>query len=373
MTIRDVPTELWAAIAEQARMWRTSTVVNRFNADLPWNAPPEACAWGSGTVSALLQSLTTSTGSLMHPLRLGSVVPLLREEPSLGRELVEERDLNDWLVAAKSVETSHFISLCWFRSRLAGYPILRAPQLAVGTTYTSTDLGIARFAWTRDERRAGLQRTDSPPPNCAQQIGLGADEIGVTARAVARALQHSAAWQEFDEANHRLNEDSKADLRGATQELKHLMSTKMIDQHEPGRMVGRDDYRRHHTAEVIDSLTGVARDYADAFTAVDSLLRFVTCDVFGQLLTRQPIRALDVQNPVFPDADSVEFVMKDESHLRHPETGEVVWINDDTVPGAVLLEEVSFHWDLVERATWACRARILHDTERAWSRPSSPA
>lgn len=349
-------------------MWRTSTVVDRFNTDLPWNAPPEACAWGSGTVPALLQSLTASARSLTHPLRLGSVVPLLREQSFLGRESVEERDLNDWLVAARSVETAHFISLCWFRSRLAGYPILRAPQLVDGTIYTTDDSGIAGFVWTRDERRAGLQLLEGPPPNVSQQISLSADEIGVTARAVARALQHSAAWQEFDDANHRLDEDSKADLRVAMQDLKQRTSPKMIDQHEPGRMLERNDYRKHHTAEVIDSLTGVARAYTDAFTAVDDLLRLVTCDVFGQLLTHHPIVVLDVENPVFADAETVEFVMKDDSLSRLPDAGEVVWIDDDIVSDAVRLETVSFHLDPVE-VTLTCRAQILYGTSVAWYRP----
>ena len=77
---------------------------------------------------------------------------------------------------ANRIEAAHRMTLAWLRSRLAGYPILRAPQLAPGTPLTTFEMTI-HYTWTKEELSGGLNQMPAPPgvPDL-----LGADARRVT-------------------------------------------------------------------------------------------------------------------------------------------------------------------------------------------------
>lgn len=368
MMTEETPPEMWSAVARQSAVWRLAPVVARFNKSLPWNAPVTEVATGAGTVPSMLQSLVAGAGGMMHPLRLGSVVPMLLSQDFFSDEAVPEDDLATWLESAAQVEACHTLLLAWVRSRLPGYPILRAPQLAEGTTFSESDTFSFRFPWTLEERRWGLQYAPRPPELGKQLEAPIADDFGDAALDLAKAFKESTAWREFEEAHSALNLDAKQHLSFAKAELRRRVAPDRVDAHEEGRLQDRNVFREHETATIVDALAGRAGRYAHAFTAIDELLTLVLCDVFGELTCRGGTRELDVLDLVFPDARTVEFTNMDPDW--HVNGGEVVWLKSSAIRDAVRIEAAQFSFNQLESKV-TCRARILTGSGETWMRPAS--
>ena len=117
------------------------------------------------------------------------------------------------------------------------------------------------------------------------------------------SLEGSPAWLRFHDSLNGLDDAGKLALRGARRELTERLSDAAVDEHEERLALPRAEFREHTTAEVIDSLAGSAREYADAFTGVQDLLTLVACDIFGELaLFGEPwpvsVRNLEAPQPL---------------------------------------------------------------------------
>jgi hypothetical protein len=154
---------LWRAIRAQAEVWSQTPVVRHVADHLPRNAPREQRRAGSSTIPALLQGLSAAFSGMLHPLMLGTRVQFVMAQPFQPFERnVDESELKEWLRAAIALESAHRVTLAWFRSRLPGYPVVRAPQLARNSQFTTREY-TPRFIWTVDERGIGLQFQSAPP------------------------------------------------------------------------------------------------------------------------------------------------------------------------------------------------------------------
>lgn len=363
------PPGLWAAVWRLADAWSETPLVKEFAATLPRNQGLQNRGDKATGVPALLQHLDVSAGMMMKPLMFGSRVPVLLDQPliSRGTPAVDDGEVAAWLTMANRIEAAHRITLAWLRSRLAGYPILRAPQLAPGAPLTTFEMTI-HYIWTKEELSGGLNQMSAPPsvPDLLGADGNASRELDEAARQLVKALEGSPAWMRFDDSLDGLDEVGKVALRGARRELTERLSEEAVNDHEERLALPRAEYRGHTTADVIESLTGSAREYADSFTDVHNLLTLVACDIFGELAIfgePWPVSVLNLETSK-PGQPIVAFEVQDAVSLFLA-TGQVLWLFSESVTDAVRIEAMSMKFD-VEGLRHQFEARVLVGTGEGW-------
>ncbi|WP_138414092.1 hypothetical protein [Sinomonas gamaensis] len=371
----DTSPELWSAIWRLADAWSQTPVVQEFAATLPRNLPLHERGDKAVGIPALVEHLEGHARMMMKPLMYASRIPALLDQPLLagfGMPVVDQGELDKWLQMAAKLEGAHWSTLGWLRSSLAGYPILRAPQLAPSTPLTTGEMTL-RYIWRKQEFASGLNQRAAPPsvPDLLGADSMGASQLDQAAREVSQALTKSQAWVDFDAALAALDEDAKAALRAARRELKERLSADAVDDHEPNLALPRAEYRSHTMNEVVESLLGPARVYADAFGEVDRLLDLTMGDIFGELvLFGEPwqISVFNVETPV-PGEPIVGFETKPIGPFLA--TGQILWLTTQAIADAARIESHTMNMDQVEGMQDRFEARILVNTGEAWPAPTT--
>lgn len=361
--------DMWRAVWRLADAWSEAPLVKAYAASLPRNQPRENRGDRAMGVPALLQHLDSTVGPMMKPLMLGSRVPVLLGQPliSQGAPAIDQSEVEAWALIANRIEAAHRATLAWLRSRIAGFPILRAPQLAPGTSLTTFEV-TTHYTWTKQELMSGLDRLPAPPgvPTLLDADSPLSTELDRAARDLVNALEESPAWNRFRTSLKELDEDAKAALRAARRELKERLAEDVVDAHEERLAWPRAEYRHHTTHAVIDSLTGSAREHADAFGEVHDLLTLVACDVLGELALfgePWPVSAVNVEIPQ-PGQPIVAFELQGVAGI-FVTTGQVLWLVDELMPDAVRIERLSMSWD-VQGSSHKFEAQVLVGTGEAW-------
>lgn len=370
----DTSPELWSAIWRLADAWSQTPVVLEIGETLPRNRPLDERGDKAVGIPALMQYLEACAGMVMKPLMYASRIPALLNQPlvaGFGMPAVDQDKLDKWLHLAAKLERAHRITLGWLRSALAGYPLLRAPQLAPSTPLTTGEM-TTRYIWFREEFASGLHEQSAPPsvPGLLGADAKGASELDRAARQLSQALTKSQAWVDFDSALSALDDDAKEALRAARRELKKRLSAEALDDYEPNLALPRDEYRSHIMNEVIRSLSGPARVYADAFGEVDRLLDLTMGDIFGELvLFGEPWRlpVFNVETPK-PGEPIVGFETKPMGPFLT--TGQILWLTTEAVTDAVRIESRTMKMDQVEGMRDHFEARVLLNTGEAWPAPT---
>lgn len=357
---------LWEAIWRNAEAWGETPRVRSLKESLPRNVPFHGPRRDNTTMPALLQECYLVGGGVLHVLALGSRVPwILRQFPAREAD-VPPSTYHAWLENAAVVEEAHQVSLAWIRSRLPGYPMLRAPQLARNSPYTTNEF-TEHFIWTDHERSRGLQFLDVP---LSIPSSLGAHDparIQRTTRNVLRALRRSAEWQQFEAAAGHLDDRSVRALRQVSRELTQSLRASEVDQHEPNLAHRRAEYRSHTTKAAIERLDGVARTYADAFSAMEALLKLAVSDVFGEILMYGLPPLFQVQNVNFEEEGVVSFDVVDGRAILL-ECGDLIWVDNAAVTDAMITRAISLSDGPVEGFSVKARAQLLVGTAGAWKR-----
>lgn len=357
--------ELWTALGEQARLWSRTPIASAVSAQLPRSVSQPATG-----VRGLLQDLYDGFGGIMtQPLTMGSVVASLMNAGMMPRQTAPpEHELKQWLDAARRVEMAHRSTVAWFRSRLPGYPLILAPQLVPGTPLTTLEL-TSRLIWTRDELRRGLQFQGSPAEVGSELDvrGLPARNLAESASAVSSALERTDEWADFRAAVKTLGQGGKADLRAARIRLADLLAPEAIDAHEPNLLLPRGDYRAQVTFDVVESLEGSARLYADAFANANDLIDTCASEVFGQLAMRgEPISLPATKLDLCGGRPTRVSFELGAAYAIVVDCGNVAWLDDPLVSDAIRVESTSISMDPAGGGTLKVGARILDNTGDAW-------
>lgn len=371
------PPSLWNAVWQMADAWSESPIVKEFSATLPRNLPIEERGDKATGVAALLQHLESSGGgALRSPLMYGSRVPAMRGQPAVarfGEPAVDDAEWQEWQQRAQRIERAHRVTLGWLRSGLSGYPMLRAPQLATETPLTTFELTF-EFIWHKEEFGSRLNLMSAPPdvPDLLGADRVTARKLDAAARELATQLGQSVAWLQFDEAMKSLDDSAKESLSWARKELKKRLSEDRLDEHEANLAMPRSEYRSHMTAEVIETLSGPARSYADAFTDVHRLLTLTVCDAFGELALYGepwPVQVVDIET-----AEPGEPIIEFRTHGAvgaFIAMGQILWLRDSAVADAVRVESKNLRFDLANGTRDLIQARVLLGTADGW--PASSA
>lgn len=355
---------LWEAVAEQATAWADLPVVRRFAEQLPRNASQR-----SRGLPGLLQHLTASGGMVdSRPLRLGTDVPQMLSVVGSGAPAVRTAILNQWLEDAVRVEGAHRVTVAWLRSRLPRYPQLPAPQLARGTPLTTGEFTY-RLPWTREELAAGFQFQNPPSEQletlgATQEHAARADEA---ARRLALALAETAQWQRLRAIDAALSPGDRAELAAARKAVADASTPAAVDAHEANLAIPRDAYRQQVVDDVVGTLTGPAREYADAFDAADQIVELAGSEVFGQLAVYGAVALVGVTELTAHGAGpgTVEFTVED---VAHADPGTVCWLDDPLLPDAVHLTRLSYRFDQAAGPRTRATGRMLLGTAAVWPR-----
>jgi hypothetical protein len=355
--------QLWKAIREQATAWAVTPAFQRFATQLPRNARQRITG-----LPGLLQHLEAAGGGVgSRPLRLASNIPrMLDVIPGLDLGSLG-MTWTSWLNDAQRVESAHRDTVAWIRSRLPGYPLLPAPQLAPRTPLTTVEF-TWRLIWTPGERSRGLQFQRAPvqaaPALQATETQLR--RLDESARLVAAAFGQTDEWARLAAAAEALDGAGRAGLLTVRAILRQRLAAVAVTAHEPNLAMRRDAYRQVVLSEEIETLSGSAREYADAFEAADQLVETAASDIFGQLAAYgEPTTFTHVQDidllPRHPQA--VTFILADDVW---PEIGSIAWVDNLLVPDAVHITAITVHINEATGDAHRVTGTVLTGTATAW-------
>jgi len=363
---------LWRAVSDLALRWAAAPVVRRFAADLPRNAGQRIRG-----IPGRLQEMEAGGARISaQPLRLTRTVQLMQNMPPspVSEAAPDPGKWRAWLGTAAAVEIAHGIMTAWLRSRMPGYPLLPAPQLAPGAPLTVGEWGQP-YPWTRDERRQGLQFRD-PPPEITRRLEVtlpGERQIIDATRALGMALQGSAEWQSMGTTADALTGTVRAELLRAGRMVSERLSDTEVQKHSQ-RADERSEYRAAVLEEALAGLSGPAAEYTRSFEAANRMLETIAGDVFGQLaIYGQPTlvpapQDIDLTPGIHGQLLSFTRLARDSNETPfHLEMGKLVWLDDELIPDAVQITrgEISVS-SIGERERYS--GTILSGTGEAWER-----
>ena len=326
-------TSVWAETRRLADEWRQSALIQEFVEQLPANNPATA------GIPEMLRNIDAGTGVVSgQPLIPNSWEAFAQQLPLVHLDA----EAREFLTMVQPIGFATEIQTAWLRSRLPGYPLIPAPQLVPGTHRTMREVG-RDLGWRREALQSGLQ-FEAAPRGVDQLLAIEQRSYREVIQSVAEALQRTAEWTTFAYLNAELTDDARRELVSARKSLRALLSPEAIDAYEPDRMVRREDYRRQQVAMVINELSDIAREFADAFEKIDELIDWVSLSVFGQLVAfGRPAVLTDVE-----DVERVGGTITFQSNSRFPRSS-LVQIDHPLAPDLALVTSMSFYHD--ERGT----------------------
>lgn len=353
---------LWRALGNLADTWRQSPAHESFARELPENAPQR-----SDGLSRLLQWVhATASGVISNPLLLASLLPMAASViPG-----VDERQLrakyHDWFDAASRVEKAYRQMFAWLRGRMPGYPNLPAIQLAPGAPLTTLEF-THRLIWTPGERAQQLHLRDVPPEitNALLADAPNSRSLAQEIRNLGTAVADSPEWAALATAAAELDNTARDNLRAARSRARERLATDAVNAYETNLALPRAAYREHVVREEIDSLSGAARVYSDAFDAVDGLLEMIG-SVFGQIVCYTVPRMIASDLEIVPRNSTVVRFTTTDTMPDLPKPGALAWLDDPLVPDAIRITEMAVNIDEADDATVDLTADVLNGTAVAW-------
>lgn len=278
--------------------------------------------------------------------------------PHMGFEL-SARDLR--FMSSSAALDNAVCALTWaVRSVLPGYPTMPAPQLARDSYHTMDNFSPP---WSREIMRAGVQYE-----NVAQRIDtlLGIRGRG-TVPGLQAAFQALPSWTAFDSCHNALSPDVRTELLAArrtiTERTNAQNDSEEIDPGDPYTPLNR---ARQTTETVVASLSGDAKDYANAFGSVTEEIDRVIAGVLPQLVAFGPPETLTTAHDLEITATqppTVAFKLHDNEFAQK---GRLYWTNDSVILDALYVEAAHMAHDNVHDLRFQFEATVLTGTSAAW-------
>lgn len=354
-------THLWGAVYDQATVWSRTPVFERFASNLPANAPGRLTG-----VQEALQNLNAAGARIdAKPLRAFSFITLMLGQ--VPAPVAPSEDLAAWLPDARSVEAAHREFIAWLRSRLPNYPMLRVPQVTRDTPLTTSEF-TWRLSWRRADFSNGLQFL-STPRNVTGLLGASEEQgkdLDRTTRAVSAAFARTDEWQNFVETAAVLEASDWEELAAASKTLRLEIKPELIDAYEPHVAVRRNEFRESAMAAALDALSGIAKEYAEAFAAVDALIETAASNVFGQIAAYgsptvfEQVSEIDIESGVSP---RVHFTLND---VSFPKLGMLAFVKDEMVMDAMFLGTITLSHYEGSGTSFRVTGDMLKGSGAAW-------
>jgi hypothetical protein len=246
----------------------------------------------------------------------------------------------EFLADATKVYAASTQTLAWIRAQLPGYPLIKAPQLSRGTHRTTIEFSWG-IPWRQEEFALGLQ---TAPFSARIPEALGASDPASFALAVVALqirLSETEAWREYEVSWRNLRDDDKRQLSKCRSRIAKRLSPMELDALEAKLALPRVAHRVRVVSEEIDTLTGAARAFAEAFENVDRVIELACVDALTYLLFYgQPRLVTSMGSLEYRPGPPVATVRFDADGFY--QGGEIVQLNDPLFSGLALISEVEF-------------------------------
>jgi hypothetical protein len=341
---------VWPAIDELAVEWGASPLVQYFLSEHPSNEE------AASEITEALKNMQAGTSLLTEaPLATAMWEPLAMQ---LGLVQVTEPVRN---YLRKVAPLGHLVesTLGWVRARLPLYPNIPAPQMASRGFRRSEEYG-KRIAWRSQLLAAGLERYPSPPAVAQQlQLGSSADDA---AHSLLEALSSSTEWVNYANLAQSLTDEDLVILKSSREKINVLLNPHNVDNYEDSRMERRHVFRMDRVKDVVAELTGIPRQFADAFEEVDNLIDRVIVNVHGQLVVYGHPKKI-VPEQLELDGRFVSFNYTGEAV---PTKGDLLRLEDPLVSDVVVVDGLSFQFHQDEGTLFSYTAERLPDSSHAF-------
>lgn len=342
--------EYWRAVAGLALKWRSSRIVQAVVAQLPENSK------GPMTGIPELLQLLIAGGMKLHPMRLASEVRYARMQ-EIWSDRPNPPGYTEWLRRAALVEQAFRLQAAWVRAQIPGYPMLRVPHLVDGTIHTTLEYTTV-LVWSKHHYLLKLQERTDPPSADLEQEEI--DFSGAT-HAFLAELRKTCAWERFIAARGALDHTAKEQLKATNADLRNALKPSAIDSFEGTRAIRRDQYRRELLDGALKELDGPAREYAEAFGALNDLINDAFELGIGYYAAFGKPRDIGVVRDLeLPAADEVSFL-----HDEYLQTGGLFYLPDSLVADVVMIDRLTLNMhDDIE--TLRYHGRVLRGTKAGW-------
>lgn len=356
--------ELWSAIRDLAHVWEEAPVVTSFTASLPRNLDDSQT-----DLSQLIQSIFVARGIPSdRTLLLYSDLPYLGHLPFGPDPDLLHTEYEWWLNSAERVNTALLITIGWIRSRLPGYPLIPAPQLAKNSSLTTLEF-TNNVRWLKDEMNVGLQFGDVPAA-VAVNLQVGPEitsRLNNQTRILARALQGLPAWRSLQRVSSELGRTEKDELKRCRARIEEALEPSRIDHYDADNALARNQYRQHVVQTEVSNLTGQAGQYAEAFGQLNALLELAVTSVFSQLVCYPLIEVTPSRLDTSPGSGTMLRLSQPASAAPiNLNPGSLVWINHPLSEDAVLITRVQHHWNVDRDTVIEVDSLVLEGSAEAW-------
>jgi len=339
--------ELWTAVDDLVDCWVGSPHVGGIRAEL----------WKDLDSSEALRPLQVM--ALREPQNIRSMpLAVFKAFPHMGIELTP-RD-RQFMAHSEAVEKA-IVYLMWAaRSKLPGFPMIAAPQLAEGSRLTMDNFTPP---WTRAALRFGFQYRDfSPTINAAIQVN-SAEPL---ARLLA-AFNTLPSWRAFKAAHECLTPAVRSELVAA----RRLVAERATDENDATEIDSGDPWMRIKRArasadEIIAELAPDAMTYAMAFDRVNDEIDLVIANVITSSIAFGPpdtLAGVVGLNMLAGQPLRVTFRLEG---VDLAQTGRIYWTNDSLVTDALYIEGFRYADDQIHGSRFAFDATVLVGSNTAW-------
>lgn len=223
----------------------------------------------------------------------------------------------------------------WVRSRLPMFPLIPVPQLASKASRTSEEIRF-RMPWRKQCLQSGLQLRQALSDEMLRPLQV--DDLASMEAAVyglTDALQSSDEWTTFRKLAESLTVEEKQVLKAAKTEVNRRLSQGNVDAYEPDRVIRRGELRDEVVRSVVESLDGLPREFAEAFTEIDDLIDLCVLDLPGQIVAYGLSPCLDQAQEIEIENGIVTFAEVEVAAVRR--TVSLVVLKDSLLNGDVVI------------------------------------
>jgi hypothetical protein len=310
-----------------------------------------------GEITEALKNMQAGSGLLTEaPLATAMWEPLAEQFPLVQMTEPLRGFLRKVAPLGHAVEST----VGWVRARLPLYPNIPAPQMASRGYRRSEEYG-KRMAWRSQLLAAGLESYASPP-GIAQQLQINAGTAGDAARSLLEALKSSDEWLNFVALAKALRDEDRAALKSSREKINVVLNPRNVDQYEDSRMERRHAFRMDRVKQVVEELSGVPREFADAFESVDDLIDRAIVNVHGQLVVYGPPKTI-VPRQLELDGSFVAFNYAGDTAVT---TGDLIRLADPLVSDVLMIDGQSFQFSQDEGSRMSYTAKRLPASSRAF-------
>jgi hypothetical protein len=339
--------ELWTAVAELVECWTESSHVNGVREEL----------WKDLDSSAAIRPLQIL--ALREPQDIRSMpLAIYKAFPHMGIDLTP-RD-RQFMAHSAALEQA-IVYLMWaVRSKLPGFPMIAAPQLAEKSRLTMDNFTPP---WTREAMRSGFQYQDLSH-NINGAVGIDCD---LSLSRLLAAFSTLPSWQAFKAAQQGLTPAVRSDLLAA----RRMITERAIDENAATEVDSGDPWMRIKRAranadEVIVGLPPKALAYAKAFDRVNDEIDLVIASVITSWIAFGPpdtLSGVGGLNVLATQPPKVTFQLQGDDFAQ---TGRVYWTDDSVVTDAIYVD--GFHWagDHVHGDRVGFDGTVLLGSNEAW-------